>query len=196
MDRKATIERNTKETEVKIDLNLDGMGRAAVETGIPFLDHMLSLVAAHGFLDLEIQARGDTEVDDHHTVEDLGIAMGMALRKALQEKKGIRRYGESTVPMDEALARVVVDISNRPVLAYRVSLQRRTTGSFDVGLLREFFRALVIHAGLTLHVDLLTGDEPHHVSEAIFKAFARALDQATGFDPRLGEKVPSTKGLL
>jgi imidazoleglycerol-phosphate dehydratase len=196
MDRKATIERNTKETEVKIDLNLDGMGRAAVETGIPFLDHMLSLVAAHGLLDLEIQARGDTEVDDHHTVEDLGIAMGMALRKALQEKKGIRRYGESTVPMDEALARVVVDISNRPVLAYRVSLQRRTTGSFDVGLLREFFRALVIHAGLTLHVDLLTGDEPHHVSEAIFKAFARALDQATGFDPRLGEKVPSTKGLL
>ena len=196
MDRKATIERKTKETEVRLQINLDGTGAAAVDTGIPFLDHMLSLVAAHGFFDLDIQAKGDTEVDDHHTVEDLGISMGMALRKALHEKRGIRRYGEATIPMDEALARVVVDISNRPVLAYRVSLSKRTTGTFDVGLLREFFRALVTHAGVTMHVDLLAGDEPHHVSEAIFKAFARALDQATGYDSRLGESVPSTKGLL
>lgn len=196
MDRKATIERKTKETEVRLQINLDGTGAAAVDTGIPFLDHMMSLVAAHGFFDLDIQAKGDTEVDDHHTVEDLGISMGMALRKALHEKRGIRRYGEATIPMDEALARVVVDISNRPVLAYRVSLSKRTTGTFDVGLLREFFRALVTHAGVTMHVDLLAGDEPHHVSEAIFKAFARALDQATGYDPRLGESVPSTKGLL
>jgi len=196
MDRKATIERKTKETKVRLQMNLDGKGAAAVDTGIPFLDHMLSLVAAHGFFDLDIQAKGDTEVDDHHTVEDLGISMGMALRKALHEKRGIRRYGEATIPMDEALARVVVDISNRPVLAYRVSLSKRTTGTFDVGLLREFFRALVTHAGVTMHVDLLAGDEPHHVSEAIFKAFARALDQATGYDPRLGESVPSTKGLL
>jgi imidazoleglycerol-phosphate dehydratase len=196
MDRKGTIERKTKETDISLQLNLDGAGKAAIETGIPFLDHMLSLLAAHGFFDLEIQAKGDIEVDDHHTVEDLGIAMGRGLRKALGEKRGIRRYGEATVPMDEALARVVLDISNRPVLSYRVSLQNRITGSFDVGLLREFFRALVTHAGVTMHVDLLTGDEPHHVSEAVFKAFARALDQATCTDSRLGQGVPSTKGLL
>jgi imidazoleglycerol-phosphate dehydratase len=196
MNRKATIERKTKETDISLQLNMDGTGAAAIETGIPFLDHMLSLLAAHGFFDLEIQAKGDIEVDDHHTVEDLGIAIGMAVRKALGEKRGIRRYGEATVPMDEALARVALDISNRPVLSYRVSLQNRTTGSFDVGLLREFFRALVTHAGVTMHVDLLAGDEPHHVSEAIFKAFARALDQATRSDSRLGESVPSTKGIL
>jgi imidazoleglycerol-phosphate dehydratase len=157
---------------------------------------MLSLLAAHGFMDLELSARGDTDVDDHHTVEDLGICLGLAIKEALNEKKGIRRYGEANVPMDESLARVVMDICNRPVLCYRVSLTKRTTGTFDVGLVKEFFRALVTNSGITLHVDLLSGDEPHHISEAIFKAFARALDQASGFDTRLNGNVPSTKGVL
>ena len=196
MGRKARIERKTKETEIRLGLDLDGSGKARVDTGIPFMDHMLSLLAAHGFMDMELSAKGDTEVDDHHTVEDLGICMGLAIKKALNDKKGIRRYGEATVPMDEALARVVMDICNRPVLCYRVSLTKRTTGTFDVGLVKEFFRALVTTSGITMHVDLLSGDEPHHISEAIFKAFARALDQASGLDNRLNGNVPSTKGVL
>jgi imidazoleglycerol-phosphate dehydratase len=196
MGRQARIDRKTKETEIRLKLDLDGTGNASVDTGIPFMDHMLSLLAAHGFMDLELSARGDTEVDDHHTVEDLGICLGLAIKEALNEKKGIRRYGEGTVPMDESLARVVMDICNRPVLCYRVSLTKRTTGSFDVGLIKEFFRALVTNSGITMHVDLLSGDEPHHISEAIFKAFARALDQASGFDNRLNGNVPSTKGVL
>jgi imidazoleglycerol-phosphate dehydratase len=196
MGRQARIDRKTKETEIRLKLDLDGTGNARVDTGIPFMDHMLSLLAAHGFMDLELSARGDTDVDDHHTVEDLGICLGLAIKEALDEKKGIRRYGEATVPMDESLARVVLDICNRPVLCYRVSLAKRTTGSFVVGLFQEFFRALVTNSGITLHVDLLSGDEPHHISEAIFKAFARALDQASGFDNRLNGNVPSTKGVL
>jgi imidazoleglycerol-phosphate dehydratase len=196
MGRQARIDRKTKETEIRLKLDLDGTGNASVDTGIPFMDHMLSLLAAHGFMDLELSARGDTEVDDHHTVEDLGICLGLAIKEALNEKKGIRRYGEGTVPMDESLARVVMDICNRPVLCYRVSLTKRTTGSFDVGLIKEFFRALVTNSGITMHVDLLSGDEPHHISEAIFKAFAKALDQASGFDNRLNGNVPSTKGVL
>jgi imidazoleglycerol-phosphate dehydratase len=196
MGRQARIDRKTKETEIRLKLDLDGTGNARVDTGIPFMDHMLSLLAAHGFMDLELSARGDTDVDDHHTVEDLGICLGLAIKEALDEKKGIRRYGEATVPMDESLARVVLDICNRPVLCYRVSLAKRTTGSFDVGLIKEFFRALVTNSGITMHVDLLSGDEPHHISEAIFKAFARALDQASGFDNRLNGNVPSTKGVL
>jgi imidazoleglycerol-phosphate dehydratase len=196
MGRQARIDRKTKETEIRLKLDLDGTGNASVDTGIPFMDHMLSLLAAHGFMDLELSARGDTDVDDHHTVEDLGICLGLAIKEALDEKKGIRRYGEATVPMDESLARVVLDICNRPVLCYRVSLAKRTTGSFDVGLIKEFFRALVTNSGITMHVDLLSGDEPHHISEAIFKAFARALDQASGFDNRLNGNVPSTKGVL
>lgn len=196
MGRQARIDRKTKETEIRLKLDLDGTGNASVDTGIPFMDHMLSLLAAHGFMDLELSARGDTEVDDHHTVEDLGICLGLAIKEALNEKKGIRRYGEGTVPMDESLARIVMDICNRPVLCYRVSLTKRTTGSFDVGLIKEFFRALVTNSGITMHVDLLSGDEPHHISEAIFKAFARALDQASGFDNRLNGNVPSTKGVL
>jgi len=167
-----------------------------VDTGIPFMDHMLELMSAHGFLEMEIKARGDTQIDDHHTVEDLGITLGMALQKSLGDKTGIRRYGEATIPMDDALVRVVIDISNRPLLAYRVALQKTTTGAFDTGLIKEFFRALATHAGLTLHIDLLSGDEPHHVSEAIFKAFGRALDQATGIEARLKGKLPSTKGVL
>jgi len=196
MLRKATIDRKTKETEIHITLNLDGSGSSKVVSGVPFMDHMLDLMSTHGFIDLEVDARGDTEIDDHHTIEDLGICMGLAIKEALGEKKGIRRYGEATVPMDEALARVVIDISNRPVLCYRVSLKKQTTGTFDLGLIREFFRALVTNLGITLHIDLLEGDEPHHISEAIFKAFARALDQATGLESRLDNRVPSTKGLL
>jgi imidazoleglycerol-phosphate dehydratase len=196
MSRKSKIDRKTKETNINLEINLDGKGLSEVDTGIPFMDHMLCLMAAHGFMDLKLIAKGDTEIDDHHTVEDLGICLGMALKDALGEKYGIRRYGQAIVPMDESLARVVMDISNRPVLCYRVPLKKRTTGTFDVGLIREFFRALVMNAGITMHVDLLTGEEPHHVSEAVFKAFARALDQASGPESRLEGSVPSTKGLL
>jgi imidazoleglycerol-phosphate dehydratase len=145
---------------------------------------------------MELSARGDREIDDHHTVEDLGICLGLALRESLGDKSGIRRYGDASVPMDEALARVVMDISHRPILCYRVSLKKRTTGTFDVGLIKEFFRAVVTNAGITVHVDVLAGEDPHHISEAIFKAFARALDQASGFETRLNGDVPSTKGLL
>jgi imidazoleglycerol-phosphate dehydratase len=196
MRRHAKIDRETKETEIHILLNLDGSGRSQIDTGIPFMDHMLSLLAAHGFFDIELTGRGDREIDDHHTVEDLGISLGMALKEALGEKKGIRRYGEATIPMDEALARVVMDLSNRPVLSYRVALKKRTTGSFDVGLIKEFFRSLVTNAGITMHIDLVAGEDPHHISEAIFKAFARALDQAIALENRLNGNIPSTKGLL
>ncbi len=196
MTRQAKIHRKTNETDVHLALNIDGCGQSKVDTGIPFMDHMLELLAAHGFLDLEITAKGDTEVDDHHTIEDMGICLGQALNQALGEKKGIKRYGEATIPMDEALAKVVIDISNRPNLAYRVFLKKTTTGTFDIGLLKEFFRALITHAGITMHVDLLAGDEPHHVCEAIFKAFAKALDSACSLVTRLGGDVPSSKGLL
>jgi imidazoleglycerol-phosphate dehydratase len=196
MERKASIHRKTKETEISLDLNLDGAGDSEVRTGIPFMDHMLTLTAAHGFMDLKIAATGDTEVDDHHTVEDLGICLGKAIHDGLGKKEGIRRYGHAIVPMDEAMARVSLDISNRPFLAYRVLLKESKTGSFDVNLVREFFRALVVHSGITMHVDLVSGDDPHHIAESIFKSFARALDQATGFEARLGAAVPSTKGLL
>lgn len=196
MERKASIHRKTKETEIRLDLNLDGAGVSEVSTGIPFMDHMLTLMAAHGFMDLKITATGDTEVDDHHTVEDLGICLGKAIHDGLGKREGLRRYGHAVVPMDEALARVALDISNRPFLAYRVQLKENKTGTFDVNLVREFFRALVVHSGITMHVDLVSGDDPHHVAESIFKSFARALDQATGFESRLGGAVPSTKGLL
>jgi imidazoleglycerol-phosphate dehydratase len=196
MKRDSKIDRKTKETEIHLRLNVDGSGRCQVDTGIPFMDHMLSLMTAHGFMDMDLNARGDTEIDDHHTVEDLGICIGLGLKEALGEKRGINRYGEAIIPMDEALARVVMDISNRPLLSYRVSLKKRTTGKFDIGLIKEFFRALVINAGITMHIDLLAGEEPHHVFEAVFKAFGKALDQASGLEKRLGENVPSTKGLL
>ena len=196
MKRKATIERKTKETEIKLGLNLNGKGQFKIDTGIPFMDHMLTLMTAHGYLDLQIKAKGDTEIDDHHTVEDLGICLGQAIDKALGKREGIRRYGEAAVPMDEALAKVVIDISNRPFLAYRVTFQEAKTGNFDVSLIKEFFRAVAFQAGITLHIDLLSGDEAHHVAEAIFKAFGRALDQASGTEDRLGSDVPSTKGVL
>jgi len=196
MERKASIHRKTKETEIRLELNLDGAGLSEISTGIPFMDHMLTLMAAHGFMELKVTATGDTEIDDHHTVEDLGICLGKAIHDALGKKEGIRRYGQAIVPMDEALARIALDISNRPFLSYRVVLKESKTGSFDVNLVREFFRALVHHSGITMHVDLVSGDDPHHAAESIFKSFARALDQATGFEPRLGGTVPSTKGLL
>ena len=196
MERVAKIDRKTRETEIRLKLNLDGKGLSKVDTGIPFLDHMLGLLAAHSFIDMELSARGDIEIDNHHTVEDLGICIGKALKEALGDKKDIRRYGEAIVPMDEALVRVVMDISNRPFLSYRVSLKKQTTGTFDVGLIKEFFRALVTNMGITMHIDLLAGEEPHHTSEAVFKAFARALDQASGLEHRWEGGVPSTKGIL
>lgn len=196
MDRSAKIDRKTKETDIEIELNIDGKGLAEIETGIPFFDHMLSLMAAHGFIDVRLSAKGDTEVDYHHTVEDLGICLGTAISKALGDKKGIRRYGQATVPMDESLASVVIDISNRPLLAYRVSIRESKTGNFDVRLLKEFFRALVNYSGITMHVDLLSGKDPHHVAESIFKAFGRALDMATRIEERLEGNIPSTKGIL
>jgi len=196
MTRKATVDRNTEETDIKLTLNLDGSGKSDINTRIPFMDHMLNLMAAHGFMDILITAKGDTEIDDHHTIEDLGICLGMAINKALGEKKGIRRYGQATVPMDEALANVVIDISNRPFLAYRVSLKKSQTGKFDVNLIKEFFRALVNYSGITMHIDLVSGDNAHHIAESIFKAFGRALDQAVHMEDRLEGSVPSTKGLL
>lgn len=195
MERIGEIERKTKETDIQLKLNLDGKGVFSNDTGIPFLDHMFELMAAHGFIDLNVRARGDTEVDYHHTVEDLGICLGKAINQALGEMKGIKRYGQAMVPMDEALASVVIDISNRPYLSYKVSLSESLAGKFDVGLLREFFRALVNYAGITMHIELLSGDDAHHSAEAIFKAFARALDQASQSEERLKD-VPSTKGVL
>jgi imidazoleglycerol-phosphate dehydratase len=195
LERIGKVARETKETDIKVTLNLDGKGVSSIDTGIPFLDHMLTLLSAHGFIDLDVKAKGDTEVDYHHTVEDLGICLGKAINQALGEKKGIKRYGHGMVPMDEALARVVLDISNRPYLSYKVSLAKSVTGKFDIGILNEFFRALVNYAGITMHIELLSGDDAHHSAEAIFKAFARAIDQASQREERLDD-VPSTKGLL
>jgi len=196
MPREAEIHRKTKETDIQVKLELDGKGLSRIDTGIPFMDHMLGLVAAHGFFDVEIAATGDTEVDNHHTVEDLGICLGLALKDALGEKKGIRRYGEATVPMDEALVRVVLDVSNRPFLAYRADVERPQAGSFDIRLVKEFLRAVTNNAGITMHVDLFAGEDPHHISEAVFKAFAQALDAAFKPENRRSGMIPSTKGLL
>lgn len=196
MDRKSTIERKTKETDITLFLDLDGKGTTEIDTGIPFFDHMLILMAAHGVMDLKVSAKGDTEVDYHHTIEDLGICLGKALKQALMKKQGIRRYGQATVPMDEALANVVIDISNRSFLAYQVSVENNLAGNFDINLIEEFFRALVNSSGITLHILLISGKDAHHVAESIFKAFGRALDKACDIDSRLGDVVPSTKGLL
>jgi len=195
MERIGEVKRKTKETDIQLKLNLDGSGLSSIDTSIPFLDHMLKLMAAHGFMDLNVRAKGDTEIDYHHTVEDIGICLGKAIKEALGERKGIQRYGQAMVPMDEALANVVIDISNRPYLSYKVSLKKALTGKFDVGILKEFFRALINYAGITMHIELLSGDDAHHIAEAIFKAFARAIDQASKREERLDD-VPSTKGLL
>jgi len=195
MSRTAAIERITKETRIKLSLTVDGSGIAAICTSIPFLDHMLNLFARHGLFDLDVEASGDIDIDFHHTVEDIGIVLGEAFKQALGEKKGIRRYGQSTVPMDETLASVAVDISGRPYLVYHVNLPKVKLGEFDVELAREFFQAFVNHCGLNLHINVMYGDNVHHIIEACFKAFARALDSASQFDPRV-EGVMSTKGML
>src|SRR5262249_31400727 len=193
--RVATVARKTKETDIRLELHLDGDGRAAVTTGIPFLDHMLELFAKHGRFDVTVQARGDLEVDYHHTVEDVGLVLGQALRDALGDKAGIRRFGEATVPLDEALVQTVVDLSGRPFLAYDVRIKQARIGSFDVELIHDFLLALVNQAGMNLHVRMLSGRNPHHIVEAAFKGLARALDVATQRDPRV-RGVLSTKGTL
>jgi imidazoleglycerol-phosphate dehydratase len=194
MARRATIERKTRETDIKISLNLDGTGAYNIRTSVPFMDHMFSHIAKHGFFDLTVKARGDTEIDDHHTVEDLGIAFGQALKKALGDSKGIRRYGDVTVPMDETLAQVVMDLSGRPYLSYQVDLPKKyKLKDFDPGLAEDFFQSVANHAGMNLHIRLHYGRDVHHMLEAIFKAFGRALDQATSLDPRI-KGVLSTKG--
>ena len=195
-ERKATVERNTLETRITVTVNLDGSGGTRFETGVPFLEHMLDQVARHGMLDLEVSAKGDLHIDAHHTVEDVGITLGQALVKAIGDKKGIRRYGHAYVPLDEALSRVVIDISGRPGLVWQVPFTRAIIGPFDVDLAREFFRGFVNHAGVTLHVDNLRGDNAHHQCETVFKAFARALRMALTSDPRAAGMIPSTKGTL
>ncbi|OLB54534.1 MAG: imidazoleglycerol-phosphate dehydratase HisB [Nitrospirae bacterium] len=194
-NRQATIERTTTETAVKVDLTLDGTGRGQIKTTLPFLDHMLTLLAKHGFFDLTVQAKGDTEIDDHHTVEDVGIVIGDALKQALGTKEGVRRFGWALVPLDETLAQVSVDLSGRPYLVYRVELPQRRIKAFDLGLFEDFFQAFTTHAALNLHINLLYGRNPHHIMEAVFKALAKALDQATALDDRLAG-VLSTKGKL
>ncbi len=194
--RTASVERNTRETQIRVSLNLDGSGTSRFETGIPFLDHMLDQVARHGLIDLDIVAKGDREIDDHHTVEDIGITLGLAFDQAVGDKKGVVRYGHSYVPLDEALSRVVVDLSGRPGLEYIVDYPRARIGDFDVDLFREFFQGFVNHAKLTLHIDNLRGRNAHHIVETIFKACGRALRMAVTADPRMTGVMPSTKGTL
>ena len=195
-ERVAEIRRTTKETDLLVRVGLDGRGEARVKTGIGFFDHMLEALARHGLLDLTVEAQGDLHVDGHHTVEDTGIALGTAIARALGDRAGIRRYGDALVPLDDALVRAVVDVSGRPYIHYDIEIPKwQMLGDYDVFLTPEFFRALVLNAGLTAHLDLVRGDNPHHIVEATFKAFARALDAATSLDPRVAG-VPSTKGTL
>lgn len=194
--RTASVERITNETQIKIKINLDGTGKAILDTPVPFLNHMLDQIARHGLVDLEIVARGDVEIDDHHTVEDIGITLGQALKQAIGDKKGIRRYGHAYVPLDEALSRVVIDLSGRPGLVYNVQYTRERVGNFDVDLFSEFFNGLVSHSMMTLHIDNIRGDNSHHQAETIFKAFGRALRMAVEEDPRMAGITPSTKGTL
>ena len=194
--RTASIERNTKETQVAIQLNLDGSGQAKLDTGLPFFEHMLDQVARHGRLDLDLHAKGDLEIDAHHTVEDVGITLGQAFAQAIGDKKGIYRYGYAYVPLDEALSRVVIDFSGRPGLEFRVQFPRARVGDFDVDLIHEFFQGFVNHANVTLHVDNLSGSNSHHIAETVFKAFGRALRIAVTDDPRMQGEIPSTKGSL
>jgi imidazoleglycerol-phosphate dehydratase len=194
--RTATVTRNTLETQITVSLNLDGTGAAKLATGVPFLDHMLDQIARHGLIDLDIQAQGDLHIDAHHTVEDAGITFGQAFAQALGDKKGIRRYGHAYVPLDEALSRVVIDLSGRPGIEYHVDYTRARIGDFDVDLFLEFFRGFINHAGVTLHIDNLRGINAHHQAETIFKAFGRALRMAVEPDARMGDVMPSTKGSL
>ncbi|KAA6183034.1 imidazoleglycerol-phosphate dehydratase HisB [Thiohalocapsa marina] len=194
--RTAQIERNTLETQIRVGVDLDGSGRSSFDTGVPFLEHMLDQVARHGLIDLDIVAEGDLHIDAHHTVEDIGITLGQALAAALGGKKGIRRYGHAYVPLDEALSRVVIDLSGRPGLTFNVDFRRAMIGGFDVDLFQEFFQGLVNHAAMTLHVDNLRGGNAHHQAETVFKAFGRALRMAVEPDPRMDGIMPSTKGSL
>lgn len=194
--RTAEITRNTNETRVRVAINLDGTGRQTINTGVPFLDHMLDQIARHGLIDLDIHCEGDTQIDDHHTVEDVGITLGQAFAATLGNKAGIRRYGHSYVPLDEALSRVVIDFSGRPGLEYHIPFTRSHIGQFDVDLTREFFQGFVNHALATLHIDNLRGTNSHHQCETVFKAFGRALRMAVELDPRSAGVVPSTKGVL
>jgi imidazoleglycerol-phosphate dehydratase len=194
--RTAQVTRNTRETQITVSLDLDGTGSSRLATGVPFLDHMLDQIARHGLIDLDIRAEGDLHIDAHHTVEDTGITLGQAFAKALGDKTGIRRYGHAYVPLDEALSRVVIDLSGRPGLEYHVDFTRARIGEFDVDLFLEFFRGFVNHAGVTLHIDNLRGINAHHQAETIFKAFGRALRMAVEADARMGDVLPSTKGAL
>lgn len=195
-NRSACVSRDTLETRITASINLDGTGKASFDTGVPFLDHMMDQIARHGLMDLEIKAKGDIEIDDHHTVEDIGITLGQALKQALGDKKGVVRYGHAYVPLDEALSRVVIDLSGRPGLEFNCEFTRSTVGGFDVDLFGEFFRGLVNHAGITLHIDTIRGKNTHHQVETIFKAFGRALRMAVAIDERAVTALPSTKGSL
>jgi len=190
------IERNTNETQIAVELNIDGNGTSSIDIGIPFLEHMVDQVARHGMIDIMITAKGDLAIDAHHTVEDVGIAIGQAVSKAVGDKRGINRYGYAYVPLDEALSRVVLDLSGRPGLAYNVEYPRARVGEFDVDLIREFFQGFANHAFATLHIDNLRGRNAHHIAESIFKAFGRALRAAVTSDPRSVDSIPSTKGTL
>jgi imidazoleglycerol-phosphate dehydratase len=194
--RSASVTRDTLETQITVSLNLDGSGESRLDTGIHFLEHMLDQVARHGLIDLDIKAKGDLHIDDHHTVEDIGITLGQAVNRAVGDKKGIARYGHAYVPLDEALSRVVVDFSGRPGLEYHVDFSRAQVGGFDVDLFYEFFQGFVNHAAVTLHVDNLRGENSHHQAETVFKAFGRALRMALTVDPRAAGQTPSTKGVL
>jgi imidazoleglycerol-phosphate dehydratase len=194
--RTASVTRDTKETRIRVSLNLDGQGNATFKTGVPFLEHMLDQIARHGLIDMEVVAEGDLHIDAHHTVEDVGITLGQAFAKAAGDKMGIRRYGHAYVPLDESLSRVVVDLSGRPGLDYQVSYPRARIGEFDVDLVNEFFQGFVNHALVTLHIDALKGKNAHHIAETVFKAFGRALRVALEADPRMSGVVPSTKGSL
>lgn len=194
--RKAVIERNTSETKIKVSINLDGTGEAKFDTGVPFLEHMMDQIARHGLIDLDIYCDGDTHIDDHHTVEDIGITLGQAFAQAVGDKRGIVRYGHSYVPLDEALSRVVIDFSGRPSLDFKCDFTRGNIGRFDTQLFWEFFHGFVNHAGVSMHIDNLKGFNAHHQAETIFKAFGRALRMALEFDSRMAGKMPSTKGVL
>ncbi|MBI5438322.1 MAG: imidazoleglycerol-phosphate dehydratase HisB [Nitrosomonadales bacterium] len=194
--RSAKVSRNTLETQINVELNLDGSGQAKFDTGLPFLDHMLDQVARHGLLDVEILAKGDLQIDAHHTVEDIGISLGQAFNQAIGDKKGLRRYGHAYVPLDESLSRAVLDVSGRPGLVFNCEFVRGSVGEFDVDLIKEFFQGFVNHALVTLHIDNLAGNNAHHQAETIFKAFGRALRMAVELDPRMVGVMPSTKGTL
>jgi imidazoleglycerol-phosphate dehydratase len=194
--RQASVERNTLETQIQVAVNLDGTGECKLDTGVPFLEHMLDQVARHGLIDIEIKAVGDLHIDAHHTVEDIGITLGQAVSKAIGDKKGIVRYGHAYVPLDEALSRVVIDFSGRPGMEYNVKFERSSIGDFDVDLFHEFFQGFINHANVTLHIDNFSGDNAHHIAETMFKAFGRAVRMAIAPDPRMQGVMPSTKGSL